>query len=107
MVVDLPAPFGPTNPVTRPAATGKLRSSTARRSPYFLVRFETVIIGGRSWRDGRLEGMDEPAQSTATQSTATQSTATPTLPRACPCSTWCRPDATSARANVRSTTGVS
>ena len=33
MVVDLPAPFGPTKPVTRPAATVKVRSSTAVRSP--------------------------------------------------------------------------
>jgi hypothetical protein len=33
IVVDLPAPFGPTKPVTRPAATVKVRSSTAVRLP--------------------------------------------------------------------------
>jgi hypothetical protein len=33
MVVVWPAPLGPTNPVTRPAATLKLRSSTAVRPP--------------------------------------------------------------------------
>jgi hypothetical protein len=32
MVVDFPAPFGPTKPVTRPSATVKVRSSTAVRS---------------------------------------------------------------------------
>ena len=51
MVVDLPAPFGPTNPVTRPAATSKVRSSTAARLPYRLVSDETVITMG-SLRDG-------------------------------------------------------
>ena len=45
MVVDFPAPFGPTKPVTRPAATSKLMSSTARRLPYCLVSAVTVIIG--------------------------------------------------------------
>ncbi|MGY1836066.1 hypothetical protein ACI79P_13240 [Blastococcus sp. SYSU DS0510] len=44
MVVDFPAPFGPTKPVTRPATTSKLRSSTARRLPYCLVSAVTVII---------------------------------------------------------------
>ena len=33
MVVDLPAPFGPTKPVTRPAATSNDMSLTARRAP--------------------------------------------------------------------------
>jgi hypothetical protein len=33
MVVDLPAPFGPRNPVTRPGRTVKLRPSTASLSP--------------------------------------------------------------------------
>ena len=33
MVVDLPAPFGPRKPVTFPASTSKVRSSTARTSP--------------------------------------------------------------------------
>jgi hypothetical protein len=41
--------------VTRPAATGKVRSSTARRSPYFLVRFVTVIIGRLSWTVGWMD----------------------------------------------------
>ena len=34
-VVVLPAPLGPRNPVTRPAATSKLRSSTATTSELF------------------------------------------------------------------------
>ena len=33
MVVDLPDPFGPRNPVTMPGRTLKLRSSTARFAP--------------------------------------------------------------------------
>ena len=38
MVVDLPAPFGPRKPVTRPGSAVKETSSTAVKSPYFLVR---------------------------------------------------------------------
>jgi hypothetical protein len=45
MVVDLPAPLGPTKPVTRLAATAKVMSSTARLFPYRLVSAVTVIIG--------------------------------------------------------------
>src|SRR3954454_15976085 len=37
IVVDLPAPFGPRNPVTVPASTVKSAWSTATRSPYRLV----------------------------------------------------------------------
>ena len=37
MVVDLPAPFGPRNPVTRPGGTVNVRSSTAFVSPKCLV----------------------------------------------------------------------
>src|SRR6476646_6560377 len=37
MVVDLPAPFGPRNPVTTPGSTTKLSRSTAVLSPYRLV----------------------------------------------------------------------
>ena len=33
MVVDLPEPFGPRNPVTTPGVTSKLRSSTATVLP--------------------------------------------------------------------------
>ena len=33
IVVDLPAPFGPRKPVTFPASTSNVRSSTARTSP--------------------------------------------------------------------------
>src|SRR4051812_7014433 len=36
-VVDLPAPFGPRKPVTAPARTSKLRSSTATTSPKRLL----------------------------------------------------------------------
>src|ERR1035437_9352074 len=38
MVVDLPAPLGPRNPVTTPGFTTKLSPSTAALSPYLLVR---------------------------------------------------------------------
>src|SRR3954471_19124907 len=38
-VVVLPAPFGPRNPYTSPLWTVMLTESTARRSPYFLVRW--------------------------------------------------------------------
>ena len=45
MVVDLPAPLGPRNPVTRPVAAVKLTSSTAGAPlPYFLVSESTVIM---------------------------------------------------------------
>ncbi len=44
MVVVLPAPFGPRKPVTLPASTVKLRSSTARTDPNRLVRFLDSII---------------------------------------------------------------
>ena len=37
MVVDLPDPFGPRNPVTRPGSTTNERSSTTVRLPYRLV----------------------------------------------------------------------
>ena len=45
IVVDFPAPFGPRNPVTRPASAVKLTSSTAVNVPYFLVSPSTVIMG--------------------------------------------------------------
>src|SRR3954466_4042927 len=38
IVVDLPAPFGPRNPVTRPGSTVAETSSTASLSPYRLVK---------------------------------------------------------------------
>ena len=41
IVVDLPAPFGPTKPVMRPAASSNDRSSTTVRRPYDFVRWET------------------------------------------------------------------
>jgi hypothetical protein len=37
MLVDLPAPFAPTKPVTRPFAGEKVRWSTAVTEPYRLV----------------------------------------------------------------------
>lgn len=43
IVVVFPAPLGPRNPVTRPAGTSKLRSSTARRDPNALVRPRVLI----------------------------------------------------------------
>src|SRR6187200_2969516 len=45
MVVDLPAPFGPRNPVTRPGWAVKVTPSTARRPPYVLVSAVTSIMG--------------------------------------------------------------
>src|SRR4051794_28010000 len=45
MVVDLPAPLGPRNPVTRPGRAVKETSSTARRPPYVLVSAVTSIMG--------------------------------------------------------------
>jgi len=43
MVVDLPAPSGPRNPVTRPASAVKPTSSTAVKAPKFLVTDLMVI----------------------------------------------------------------
>ena len=45
MVVDLPAPLGPRNPVTRPAAAVKVTSWTAVNPPYVTVRCSTSIMG--------------------------------------------------------------
>jgi hypothetical protein len=45
IVVVLPAPFGPRNPVTRPGWQTKLTSSTAVNAPYFRVSPSTVIMG--------------------------------------------------------------
>ena len=47
MVVDLPAPLGPRNPVTRPGSAVKVTSSTAVKPPYLLVR-DSIVIMGRS-----------------------------------------------------------
>ena len=52
MVVDLPAPLGPRKPVTRPCWAVNVTSSTARKAPYVLVRWETEIMG-ISLRDRR------------------------------------------------------
>ena len=62
MVVDLPAPFGPTKPVTRPGVTVKVMPSRARVGPNRLRRPVTsmvcvahvvvrsrVVGTGRSW----------------------------------------------------------
>ena len=45
MVVDLPAPLGPRNPVTRPASAVKVTSSTAVKVPYLFVSESMVIMG--------------------------------------------------------------
>jgi hypothetical protein len=46
-VVVLPAPFGPTNPMTSPARTEKERSLTAGKSPYNFVRpAASIRLGG-------------------------------------------------------------
>jgi hypothetical protein len=51
MVVDLPAPFGPRKPVTRPGRAVKETSSTAVNPPYFLVKDSTVIMTRKPGRD--------------------------------------------------------
>ena len=43
IVVVLPAPLPPTKPVSRPAPTVKLTSSTARISPNVRVRWRTSM----------------------------------------------------------------
>ena len=44
MVVVLPAPLGPRNPVTRPGWQTKSMLSTAVNAPYFLVSPSTLIM---------------------------------------------------------------
>src|SRR4051794_15938192 len=44
MVVVLPAPLGPRNPVTSPDCAVKEMPLTAVTSPYFLTRFSTSIM---------------------------------------------------------------
>ena len=53
IVVDLPDPFGPRNPVTSPEGTSKVRSSTAVESPYRLVSECAVIITGHGIAETR------------------------------------------------------
>jgi hypothetical protein len=50
IVVDLPDPLGPRNPVTTPGGTSKVRLSTAVDAPYRLVNECAVIIT----RDGKV-----------------------------------------------------
>src|SRR4029077_19644367 len=49
MDVDLPAPFGPRKPVTRPSRAVKVMSWTTVVPPYDLVSESTVIMGGSSF----------------------------------------------------------
>jgi hypothetical protein len=44
IVVDLPAPFGPRNPVTRPGRAVKETLSTAVKPAYLRVSDSTVIM---------------------------------------------------------------
>ncbi len=44
IVVDLPAPFGPRKPVTRPGRAVKETLSTAVKPAYFRVSDSTVIM---------------------------------------------------------------
>jgi hypothetical protein len=44
MVVDFPAPFWPRNPVMRPGASWKVRSSTAVTVRYRLVSASTAMV---------------------------------------------------------------
>ena len=43
MVVDLPAPLGPSSPKDSPLATSKSMASTAVKSPYLLVNPRALI----------------------------------------------------------------
>ena len=45
IVVDLPDPFGPTNPTTPPVGISNVKSSTAVRSPNFRVSLSAVMAG--------------------------------------------------------------
>jgi hypothetical protein len=45
IVVDLPAPLGPSNPTTSPRPTSKVRFLTAVWPAYRLVKFFTSMIG--------------------------------------------------------------
>ena len=63
MVVDFPAPFGPSRPKILPASTLKLMPSTAASSPYILRRLWTWImqrLRDRTWffndQRNRMEG---------------------------------------------------
>jgi hypothetical protein len=47
MLVDLPAPLGPSNPKIVPGSAVKLTPSTATRSPYAFRRFSTSIMNAR------------------------------------------------------------
>ena len=70
IVVLLPDPLGPRNPVTRPGWTSKLRSSTATTRPKRLVRSRISIIDGQ---------FSEASHSSATTSGAAASTSTCTI----------------------------
>ena len=50
IVVDLPAPFGPRKPVTRPGWAVKETLSTAVKPPYLRVRDSTVIMSSNHSR---------------------------------------------------------
>src|SRR5579872_2210297 len=60
IVVDLPAPFGPSNPRTSPAGTENDTSSTAVSGPKFLLRWTmsstagTLNLGAIAGREARL-----------------------------------------------------
>jgi hypothetical protein len=55
IVVDFPAPFGPTKPVTPPSGRSRSISLTARRSPKSLVR-PAVRIEAMAYRPIRSYG---------------------------------------------------
>src|SRR5208283_3997016 len=56
MSVDLPAPFGPRRPKISPCCTLKETSSTAVKSPYFLLIWSTTmaspLAGAAQWAVG-------------------------------------------------------
>src|SRR5713226_3354386 len=54
IVVVLPAPFGPRNPMISPLPTSKFKSLIAVWPAYRLVRFSTLIIAKLRQSNGRL-----------------------------------------------------
>src|SRR5699024_6299955 len=66
IVVDLPAPLGPRNPVTIPGSTAKVRSSTASVGPYRLVNPSTLIMGTMMHDPAAGKQQDGPGKSRTT-----------------------------------------
>src|SRR5258707_8407618 len=55
-IVVLPEPFGPSSPMTSPAATSRDTRSTASRGPYHLESWSATMTGGMAGSDHRTAG---------------------------------------------------